>query len=218
MKVGYTKEGNKVIEYLPSNELYSKENRRLVFFKLYKYYVDEDMQLSPSDVKNGKNIYEVFQNKLKDKNISINLKKFIDNSQNNMLFDLNDMFFHLVYERAKKVNPHSSVKIIDDTIVIRDNKKDTTPTLLYVSYANIDKKTFDTNSILQNHIDKSAKIINETDIKQVYLVYPKHSEFKKHIQINLSEKVKCEFDEYRVKIIPYSFSFCTNNRLQGDYK
>jgi len=218
MKVGYIKEGDKVVEYLPYNEQYSKKNRRLVFFKLYKYYVEKDMQLSSEDMNNGKNIYEVFQNKLKDKDISSNLKRFICNSQDTMLFDIDDMFFHLVYERAKKANPNAQIKMVNNAIIIRDKKSNTTPTMLYVSYSNVDKKTFSSNSILQKQINDSAKMINETDIKQVYLVYPKHSDFTKHIKINLLEKVKYEFDEYRVKLVPYSFSFCTNKKLQGDYK
>ncbi|WP_024953909.1 hypothetical protein [Sulfurospirillum arcachonense] len=218
MQVGYVKEGNRVIEYLPPNSQYTKEERRLVFFKFYKYYVDKKLRLNAEDIKNGRNIYEVFQNKLKDNTISESLKQFILNSQESMLFNLDDMFLHLVYERSKRANPDAKVSLMGDNIVIRDDENETTPTMLYVSYLKVDKKNFFNSSIVKKQVDDSAKIINETDIKQVYLVYPKQSDFTKHIKLNLLEKVKFNFDEYRVKLVPYSFSFCTNKKLQGDKK
>ena len=55
----------KVIEFLPKNEQLNSENkRRAIFFNLYNYYVEKEMRLTKSEIKNGANIYEVFQNKI----------------------------------------------------------------------------------------------------------------------------------------------------------
>lgn len=213
MQVGYIKEGNRVIEYLPPNSQYTKEERRSVFFKFYKYYVDEEFRLNAEDMKNAGNIYKVFQNKLNDNTISDKFKNFILDSQESMLFDLDDMFLHLVYERSKRANPKATVSLMENNIVIRDDANEATPTVLYVSYLKVDKKNFFNSSIIKQQVDDSAKMINETDIKQVYLVYPKQDDFTKHVKLDLLEKVKYSFDEYRVKLIPYSFSFCTNKKL-----
>ena len=57
---------NKVVEYLPQNEQYSSViKRRAIFFNLYNYYVEKEMRLTKNEIKNGANIYEVFQNKIK---------------------------------------------------------------------------------------------------------------------------------------------------------
>ena len=210
------KKGNKVVEYLPPNCNFSKNGKRDIFFKLYKYYVDESMRLSSTDIQNGKDIYEVFKNKLQDKNISKRLITFIINSQESMFFDLDDMFLHLVYERVKRVNPNSFVSLMDNMIEIRDDASEATPTLLYVSYLKLDKRNFFNNTVVKQQVENLAKKINETDIKQIFLVYPKQDDFKKHITLNLLEKVRFNFDEYRVKIVPYSFSFCINKKLRGE--
>lgn len=44
----------------------------------------------------------------------------------------------------------------------------------------------------------------------VYLVYPKREDFRKHIELKFPELALNE-EEYRVKLIPYSFSFCLKN-------
>jgi len=44
--VGFTKIGNNVIEFLPESEqLLSKNERRVLFFNLYNYYVDKNIKI-----------------------------------------------------------------------------------------------------------------------------------------------------------------------------
>lgn len=66
---------------------------------------------------------------------------------------------------------------------------------------------YEKESIVSHHLKTVLKTLEETQIRQIYLVYPKHDKFKKHIQIKLAEETKLAEDEYQVKIIPYSFSF-----------
>ena len=237
----------KVIEFLPKNEqLNSEKKRRAIFFNLYNYYVDKEMKLSKIEIKNGANIYEVFQNKINslscctqvsptlfklNVNIkklnfshgyntqekSLNLRKKFENlikanSTTELFFDLDDMFLHLVYERAKKVNPKGNVLLLEKSILIVDPRKNVSSSLLIPSYLKLERESINSNSKIKEQMEEACKTLNETEeIKQIYLIYPKHPKFMKHINVNLHDKVKLREEEYRVKMIPYSFSFCTKS-------
>ncbi len=221
-QVGFiTNKNNRVIEYLPQNEQFStQKEKRKIFFNLYNYYVEKDMRLTKSEMHNGANIYEVFKNKIDSLNAldkSLRLRqKFINlidfHGRKELLFDLDDMFLHLVYERAKKVNPHSKVLLFKKSIVIKDPREDVSDTLLIPSYMKLERETIMSDPTIKIHMNEACITVNETEIKQVYLVYPKHPKFMKHISVDLHSKVKLRDEEYRVKMIPYSFSFCTKKQ------
>jgi len=140
----------------------------------------------------------------------INLIDFYGNKE--VLFDLDDMFLHLVYERAKKVNPKSEVLLFEKSIIINDPRKEVSSTMLIPSYMKLEKKSIMSDPTIKIQMDEACRTVNETDIKQVFLVYPKHPKFIKHITVDLHSKVKLRDEEYRVKMIPYSFSFCTKKQ------
>ena len=140
-------------------------------------------------------------------------KKFLQLlSKKELLFDLDDMFLHLVYERAKKVNPKGNVLLLEKSILIVDPRENVSSSLLIPSYLKLEKESINSNSKIKEQMEEACKTLNETEeIKQIYLIYPKHPKFMKHINVNLHDKVKLREEEYRVKMIPYSFSFCTKS-------
>ncbi|TET89907.1 MAG: hypothetical protein E3J96_01045 [Sulfurovum sp.] len=144
------------------------------------------------------------------------ISKLIDLVYNNkeckLLCNLDDMFLHLVYERVKLVNKQNKVLLFDKTIVIQDRRKDVSPTLLIPAYTKIDKNNLYDEPIISHHMQTVLSTLKETQIRQIFLVYPKHPEFKKHVSIKLLDKIPLGEDEYRVKVIPYSFSFCIKNQ------
>ena len=158
----------------------------------------------------GYNKSRMSDNFLKLRQKFINLIEF--NGRAKLLFDIDDMFLHLVYERAKKVNPKSEVLLFEKSIVIKNVREDVSSILLIPSYMKLEKESIMTNPIVKNQMDEVCKTLNETEIKQVFLVYPKHPKFMKHISVDLHDKVKLRDEEYRVKMIPYSFSFCTKKQ------
>jgi len=213
--VGFTlnKKG-KVLEHLPQNEQFSTpKEKRSIFFNLYNYYVEKEMRLTKDEMQNGENIYKVFQNKiesLKDKPLREKFMHLIGSGDHaKLLFDLDDMFLHLVYERAKKVNPKADLLLFENSIVIKDHRDDVSSTLLIPSYMKLDRVNIMSDPRVKKQMDEACRTLNETEIKQVFLVYPKHPKFMKHISVDLNNKVKLRDEEYRVKMIPYSFSFCT---------
>lgn len=213
-RVGFIKNGDTIQEYLPKNgQLTSEVEKRIIFFNLYNYYVEKEMRLTKTEMLQGENIYMVFKNKInsltKNSKLEKRFKNLIEFNNGELLFDLDDMFLHLVYERAKLVNKNSKIQLFENTIIIKGNSEEASSTLLIPSYAQIDKNEIYNDNLIINHLEIVLKTLKETQIRQIYLVYPKHNEFKKHIQLKLMDKISLSEDEYRVKVIPYSFSFCT---------
>lgn len=145
--VGFSKNSDEsIVEYLPHNEQFSTlEDQRSIFFSLYNHYVEKDMRLSKKEIQNGHNLYEVFVNKVAslacctymrphcpNLQLRCNSQSFVHalklkrkfsqlidfKGEAKLLFDLNDMFLHLVYERAKKVNPEAEVSLLDKSVLI----------------------------------------------------------------------------------------------------
>jgi len=212
--VGFYKNGNNIKEALPYSEQLSSEiERRILFFNLYNYYVDKEMRITKKEILNGKTIYEVFKNKSVSISDNLLLKRRFSNliefQKGHLLFNLEDMFLHLVYERIKLVNKDSKVYLYEKTIIINPYDKEVSPTLVIPSYTKVSGESIYQESIISHHLETVLKTLNETQIRQIYLVYPKNLKFKKHITIKLMDKIELAEDEYRVKMIPYSFSFCT---------
>jgi hypothetical protein len=214
-RVGFVKRGDFVIEHLPKNEQLSTQNeKRMMFFNLYNYYVEKDMRLSNKEIQNGANIYNIFENKISSlitgSQVQLKFTQLIDLNSHELLFDMNDMFLHLVYERIKLVNKHNRVVLLDESIMIYDDADMASSTLVVPNYIEIDTQGVKRGDArVSEDLKKAKEILGDSDIKQIYLVYPKHNGFTKHITVNFSDKTTTLDSEYRVKIIPYSFSFCT---------
>lgn len=134
------------------------------------------------------------------------IELFFKNGQVQMLFNLDDVFSNLVYERIKKVNRDKKVTYLSKGISILGLNGDETSTFVIPSFSAFDTKK------MQIH---KEMLLAKEELKgkkhnQIYFVYPKSDDFKKHIELKLPELAMSE-DEYKVKLIPYSFSFCIKN-------
>jgi len=211
--VGFEQLSNGDIEeYLPKSEqLAGETERRQMFLHMYNAYVDREIQLSREEMLDGHTIYEVLKSKIEKSPMPIaaKLKKSISlGGKYRFLCDLDDMFLHLVYERAKLSNRQNKVLLFDKTIIIQDHRKDVSATLLIPAYTRIDKKKLYKEEIISMHLKTVMSTLKETQIRQIYLVYPQHPEFKRNFSLKLLDELPLREDEYRVKVIPYSFSFC----------
>ena len=125
-----------------------------------------------------------------------------------LLLDIEDMFLHLVYERIKKVNRYADVLLYDNTIVIQD-KRDHVPTAMIIpSYRKIEKDLLHEDKMFEQQMHHVQQTLDTGNSEHIYLVYPKHPNFKKHIEIKLPY---IRDEKYKIKVMPYSFSFCTKN-------
>lgn len=66
--------------------------------------------------------------------------------------------------------------------------------------------------IVNKNINLTIEHLKAGKIRQIFLVFPKSDGFSKHIDLKFHNEIKLGDDEYRVKMIPYSFSFCIKNQ------
>ncbi|MCK4440791.1 MAG: hypothetical protein KAU90_02210, partial [Sulfurovaceae bacterium] len=144
--IGFRKNGINITEYLPKSEqLTTKKEKRILFLNLYNYYVEKEMRINKQEMINGENIYEVFKNKINSLTNHSKLKQrfsnLIDFQNGNLIFDLEDMFLHLVYERVKLVNKNSKIYLYDKSIVVENNQEGVSPTLIIPAYEKVSGAT-----------------------------------------------------------------------------
>lgn len=61
------------------------------------------------------------------------------------------------------------------------------------------------NLSIKKEIQKACTIIENSEFKYVYFVYPKNKNFNKHIQVKIPQLEEA-CNEYLVKLIPYSLN------------
>lgn len=125
-----------------------------------------------------------------------------------LMLDLEDMFLHLVYERIKKVNKNAEVLLHENSIVIKDSREWVPNSLIIPSYRKIEKDKLYNDENFIRQMDKVAKSISTGEFTQVFLVYPKHPNFKKYINLKLANHSRKIPEAYTIRMMPYSFSFC----------
>jgi hypothetical protein len=59
------------------------------------------------------------------------------------------------------------------------------------------------NLVLHKEIEIACKIIENSEIRCIYFVYPKNKKFDKHIEVKVTSLEKT-CSEYIIKVIPYS--------------
>lgn len=243
----------KVIEYLPySHQMKNLNQRRALFFNMYNFYMEKDLQFKKSEYLGSKDILSVFTKKIdsllkacKKAKVRDTFKpdiastKIIHAYQNgttaitskkpklqvakliklihgqdacSLMMDLDDMFLNLVYERIKKVNRGSEVVLGEKEIIIYDPETNSSPTVVIPFYKSIQKQNMRENSIVVENINLAMDHLRGEKVRQIFLVFPKSDGFSKHMDLKFHNDIKLEDNEYRVKMIPYSFSFCIRNQ------
>jgi hypothetical protein len=242
-----------IVEYLPRNQqMKNLYQQRVLFFNMYNFYMDLDLRFLKIEYIGAKNIFDVFDRKIKKllKEIKIAKKNrffkvdtastkiinaYLSNSSirvvekprlqvakfitliykqgsYSLMMDVDDMFLNLVYERIKNVNKNRNVVLKNRSVIIYDKNKNASPTLVLPFYKSIQQQNMRDEEIVNTNIDLALEYLKEEKILQIFLVFPKSDGFSKHIDLKFSGYVKLKDDEYRVKMIPYSFSFCIKNQ------
>ncbi|XPV69707.1 MAG: hypothetical protein ACNI25_03850 [Halarcobacter sp.] len=111
--------------------------------------------------------------------------------------DYQQSFFDFVYEKISRDTKNRDVINNFDSIDIAPF--DSLPVRVIPVNKEIDIK----NLNISKEIEKAKDIILNDNFSQIYLVYPKHDNFTKHIQVKVKELDACS-EEYIIKVIPYS--------------
>jgi hypothetical protein len=117
------------------------------------------------------------------------------NNKMQLLIDKNLLFHEFVLEKLRKLHKDKEVKDLGDSISIK--QKDVCALKIYTSWKNIQKD----NPNIQNEVNQAIGVINKGEFNQVYLIYPKDNNFKRHIPVFVDE---LKYKNYQIKAIPYS--------------
>jgi hypothetical protein len=108
-----------------------------------------------------------------------------------------DVFHKFVGKRIKDFKPDRKVKILQNEITIYPKGRGATKVYPYWKF--LDK---DNIQGITSHVNRAINCIKSDECRQVYLVYPRHENFDKHISIRVKELDTS--GDYMIKLIPYS--------------
>lgn len=174
-------------------EIYIKES--LLFNQYFKQSRHPKMRYLTSSVHFSPN----FKISAEYKHSCVDLIKLIFNGKEiEMMLDLNEIFRQTVYNRIKKERD-KEVTLDAPYIHISQNG---IKTRLYPRWKHINS-----NKLKERHrdINDAFSQLQNEEIDQCYLVYPKTDSFMRHITL------KGE-DSQELKMIPYSFTFANRER------
>ncbi|WP_419776958.1 hypothetical protein [Malaciobacter marinus] len=117
------------------------------------------------------------------------------NNKMQFILDKNLLFHEFVLHKIKKLHKDKTVKDHGDSISITG--KDVNALKIYTSWKNIQKNKPD----IKDELEYAIKSIKKENYSQVYLVYPKANDFKRHIPVYVDE---LKNKAYVIKAIPYS--------------
>lgn len=125
--------------------------------------------------------------------------KLIGGSKLELNIDAGDAFKNFVLNKLLKDQKSRYIEHTHNSISIIPSYEE--PLMIYPFWEMVDKS----KPLIDEHIQKAIDCIKQSDFKQVYLVYPKTSDFEKHIEVKIRElenNIACS--GYVLKVIPYS--------------
>ncbi len=117
------------------------------------------------------------------------------NNQLQLMLDKDLLFHEFVFQKIKKLHKDKKVEDLGDSISIKG--KDIDSLKIYTSWKSIEVK----KPNIENELENAIKSIKNENYMQVYLVYPKANDFKRHIPVFVEE---LKNKPYVIKAIPYS--------------
>lgn len=122
-----------------------------------------------------------------------------------MMLDLDTIFRETVYQRIKR---EKDKKVTLDSPYIHIDQHGVRTTI-YPKWKRVSRDSLNSR---KNDIELGFELLQKQEVEQCYLVYPKTDNFQKHITILDQTKEK------ELKMIPYSFTFCTRHKRSHQTK
>jgi hypothetical protein len=120
-------------------------------------------------------------------------------------------FFNYVFNKILKKSKNRFVERLDDCIDIIPMQHQTIRVIPI--FKDMDKN----NLCLENEVKIASQIIQNSDIRFIYFVYPKNDNFNKHIQLKIPHIEQTCSEECMIKIIPYSLNdLCKRGKCNGN--
>lgn len=124
------------------------------------------------------------------------IKMLYKNGEFELIFDANFMFFQFVYDRISRKHFDKSVYFQDNIIKIDQNGKNLLCIMPSFKRFDIEKR-----SCINDEIASATTFLQNSECKRIYVVMPRHSEFRRHIEVRHRQ---CEHK--LIKLVPYTIS------------
>lgn len=112
---------------------------------------------------------------------------------------INENFFEYVYNNISQKKANRFVEKNSSSIDIIPQQH---PCIKVIPICQeMDKEALD----IDNEMKQAVDIINSSEFKYVYFVYPRNNKFDRHIQVKIPQ-LEQKDSEYMVKLIPYSLN------------
>ena len=211
--VGFMTKENGVREILPKAfGLRNKTDRRWLVLEMLNSYLPEAAHFGEAEKRAcaSHDLYTICYDKLlelsdHDDRYEI-LRRysamFSRNGKFELRLNLDDAFLRLVYRRILLKQPAEAVTMHRDHIMIDNGVR----TVIHPVW-----KHTKTNDTLRHRrmVHEGLQRFKGSDHDQIYLVYPKNDDFRRHIPFQTAGQ------EQRLKLVPYSFSFCSKPNTKG---
>ena len=182
---------NKIANLMPFNFVKAPKKQNLHNFKLCVHSTKIiNNYLNP----NNKNLL-LFSNKNLLPVAKLISQCFINNKMQ-LLIDKHLLFHEFVLKKIRKLHRDKIVIDLGDSICIKS--EDFIGLKIYTSWKDIEVN----KPNIKDELEDAIKSIKKGEYFQIYLAYPKNSEFTKQIPIFVDE---LKNKEYQIKAIPYSF-------------
>lgn len=215
--VGFITKESGVCEILPKAfGLYNKANRRWLVLEMLNSYLPEAARFGETEKRAcmRQDLYTICYDKLmelseQDENHEA-LRRysalFSRDGKFELRLNLDDAFLRLVHRRILLKQPEETVTMHRDHIIIDNGVR----TVIHPVW-----KHTKTEETLKHRrmVREGVERFKGSDHDQIYLVYPKNDDFKRHIPVQTTGDDKRE--ERMLKLIPYSFSFCSKSKCKG---
>ncbi len=120
-------------------------------------------------------------------------------------------FFNFVFNKILKKSQNRFVERTDECIDIIPAQHQTIRVIPI--FKDMDKN----NLCLENEIEKACEIVNNSEIRFIYFVYPRNENFDKHIEIKIPHLEETCSEDCMIKIIPYSLNdLCKKGKCNGN--
>ncbi|KEA46110.1 hypothetical protein CR66_02545 [Campylobacter mucosalis] len=125
------------------------------------------------------------------------IKMLYTNGEFELIFDANFMFSQFVYDKISKKHFDKNVYFQDSAIIIESgNMKQKLCIIPSFKEFNIEN-----SNQLAREIEYATQFLQNEKCESVYVVTPRHSNFKRHIEVR-----HCNFADKCIKIVPYTIS------------
>jgi len=178
-------------------KIFSLLPKKFASSKIFKLDIMQTNLINNFIKKANKKISYIKLDEKSDIKLAVKIIKNFEGDEFKLFLNGEDVFQRFVGKKIKDFKVDRKVEVLDDEITIYPENSSATKVYPYWQF--LDK---DNLQGISSHVNRAINCIKSDECKQVYLVYPRHENFDRHISIKVKELEM--YENYSIKLIPYS--------------